>query len=56
VVDARPEPLWSCLEMLAARETQQIVDVVIVEPESGTRAVASAAGNEATVHLKEMGT
>ena len=44
VVDARPEPLWSCLDALAARETQQIVDDVIAEPESGTRGGASADG------------
>lgn len=54
VVDARPEPLWSCLDALAARETQQIVDEVIAEPESGTRAVAPADGNEASVHLKVL--
>lgn len=34
VVGARPEPLWSCLDELATREAQQIVDEVLAEPEA----------------------
>jgi exonuclease SbcD len=42
VVDARPEPLWSCLDALAARETQQIVDDALAAPADGA-AMAEAA-------------
>lgn len=35
VVDARPEPLWSCLDALAACEAQQIVDDAMTAPENG---------------------
>ena len=36
VVDARPEPLWACLDALAALETQQIVDDALAAPGDGT--------------------
>ncbi|MFO1195152.1 MAG: metallophosphatase family protein [Rhodoferax sp.] len=36
VVDARPEPLWSCLDTLAAREPQQILDDALAAPGDGT--------------------
>ena len=34
VVGARPEPLWSCLDELAAHETQRIVDDALAAPEA----------------------
>lgn len=33
VVDARPEPLWTCLDELATREVQRIVDDVLAGPQ-----------------------
>jgi exonuclease SbcD len=38
VVGARPEPLWSCLDELAALETQRIVDDALAAPEAGATA------------------
>lgn len=44
VVGARPEPLWACLDELAAHEPQEIVDAALTEPEaaSGLKAVEPA--------------
>jgi exonuclease SbcD len=52
VVGARPEPLWSCLDDLAAHETQRIVDDALAEPEADTRRPGGgAAGGSKEVEL-----
>jgi exonuclease SbcD len=53
VVGARPEPLWSCLDDLAAGETQRIVDYALAEPEAVT-INAQGPGGEAARGLKEV--
>ncbi len=54
VVGARPEPLWSCLDELAADETQRIVDAALVEPEAAPAVDAQGPDGEAASGLKEV--
>jgi len=53
VVGARPEPLWSCLDALAAREAQQIVDDALAEPEGAAVADQPRCTDDAADHLQE---
>jgi exonuclease SbcD len=48
VVDARPEPLWSCLEDLGEQEAQRIVDAALAEPESAGGHVQRPGGGAAS--------
>jgi exonuclease SbcD len=54
VVGARPEPLWSCLDELAADETQRIVDDALAEPEAAAAVDAQGPDGEAASDLKEV--
>jgi exonuclease SbcD len=54
VVGARPEPLWSCLDDLAAHETQLIVDDALAEPEAGAGGDAQRPGIWAASGLNEV--
>jgi exonuclease SbcD len=53
VVGARPEPLWACLDELAAHETQRIVDDALAAPEASGGADAVLARDNATCDLNE---
>lgn len=46
VVGARPEPLWACLDELAAHETQRIVDDALNESEVAAAVCAQRPGGE----------
>ena len=54
VVGARPEPLWSCLDELAADETQRIVGDALAEPDVAAAVDAQGPGGEASSGLKEV--
>jgi exonuclease SbcD len=54
VVGARPEPLWACLDELAADETQRIVDAALVEPESAAGDAAQRPRSAVATGLKEV--
>lgn len=54
VVGARPEPVWSCLDKLAAHETQLIVDAALAEPEAVACDDAHRPGIETASGLKEV--
>ena len=52
VVGARAEPLWSCLDELAAHQTQRIVDDVLAEPQPTEADDAQRSDGEAASGLK----
>lgn len=54
VVGARPEPLWACLDELAAHETQRIVDAALAEPVAAVGVDAQRSVDEAASGLKEV--
>lgn len=54
VVGARAEPLWSCLDELAAHPTQRIVDDVLAEPEAAAADDARRSDGEAASDLKTL--
>lgn len=54
VVGARPEPLWSCLDALAADETQRIVDDALVELDAAAAVDAQGPDGEVASGLKEV--
>jgi exonuclease SbcD len=54
VVGARPEPVWSCLDELAAHETQLIVDAALAEPEAVAGGDAQRPGIDAASGLKDV--
>jgi len=53
VVGAQPEPLWSCLDELAAHETQRIVDDALAAPEAAAGADAGPRRDDASCDLNE---
>jgi DNA repair protein SbcD/Mre11 len=53
VVGARPEPLWSCLDELAAHDTQRVVDDALAEPEAADGADAGPRRDNASCDLNE---
>jgi exonuclease SbcD len=54
VVGARPEPLWSCLDELAANESQRIVDDALAEPDAAAAIDAQGPDGEPASGLKEV--
>jgi exonuclease SbcD len=54
VVGARPEPLWSCLDELAADETQRIVDAALSEPDPAAAVDTHGPCGETARSLKEV--
>jgi exonuclease SbcD len=54
VVGARPEPLWSCLDELAADEKQRIVDDALAELDAAAAVDAQGPDGEAASGLKEV--
>ena len=54
VVGARPEPLWSCLDELAADETQRIVDDTLAEPDAAAGDDAQRSRSAVATGLKEV--
>ncbi|EWS59826.1 hypothetical protein Y694_02384 [Methylibium sp. T29-B] len=54
VVGARPEPLWACLDELAACEPQQIVDAALAELDAAAEVDAQRSAGEGASDLKEL--
>tara|TARA_B100001105_G_scaffold246270_2_gene229816 strand:+ start:10967 stop:12319 length:1353 start_codon:yes stop_codon:yes gene_type:complete len=54
VVGARPEPLWSCLDELAADQTQRIVDDALAEPEVAAAVDSQGPDGKPASGLKEV--
>jgi exonuclease SbcD len=53
VVGVRPEPLWACLDELAAHEPQRIVEDALAAPEAAAGADAGPRRDDASCDLNE---
>jgi len=54
VIDARPEPLWTCLEELATREPQRIVDDALAAPQGANGMQEAVQADAAQCRLNEQ--